>query len=45
MDPVVILERPPEKCTLEEFHRKALVELDVRRRIDYEVADLFVCDP
>lgn len=45
MDPVLILEQSPEKCTLEEFHRSAMVELEARRRIDYEVADLFVCDP
>jgi hypothetical protein len=45
MDPVLILERPTDVCTLEEFHRAALTELEVRRRIDYEVADLFVCDP
>ena len=45
MDPVLILELPPERCSLEDFHANALIELDVRRRIDYEVADLFVCDP
>jgi hypothetical protein len=45
MDPVLILERSPEWGTLEQFHTDALIELEVRRRIDYEVADLFVCDP
>jgi hypothetical protein len=45
MDPVLILERPPGNSTLEEFHSRALAELEVRRHVDYEVADLFVCDP
>lgn len=45
MDPVLILERSPELGNLEQFHTDALIELEVRRRIDYEVVDLFVCDP
>ncbi|WP_211882003.1 hypothetical protein [Pseudarthrobacter albicanus] len=45
MDPVTILERPAGSHGLHEFHRTALVELEARRQIDYEVADLFVCDP
>jgi hypothetical protein len=45
MDPVLILERSSELGTLEQFHATALIELEARRRMDYEVADLFVCDP
>lgn len=45
MDPVLILERSPKLGTLDQFHTTALIELEARRRIDYEVADLFVCDP
>lgn len=44
MDPVAILE-VEEVASLHDFHAAALRELEVRRRIDYEVADLFVCDP
>lgn len=45
MHPVLILGRSPKLGTLEQFHTDTLIELEVRRRIDYEVADLFVCDP
>lgn len=44
MDPVTILEAE-EAASLSDFHAAALIELEDRRRIDYEVADLFVCDP
>jgi hypothetical protein len=45
MDPVLILEQSSQMGSLEEFHATALIELEARRQIDYEVADLFVCDP
>lgn len=44
MDPVTILEAD-EAASLHSFHDAALRELEARRLIDYEVADLFVCDP
>lgn len=43
MDPVLIL-RGPDSC-LEEFHARAVQELEFRRIVDYEVADMFVSDP
>jgi hypothetical protein len=45
MDPVTILEAGPERLSLMAFHNLAVNELERRRLTDYEVADLFVCDP
>lgn len=43
MDPVLILRGPGSD--LESFHAQAVRELEFRRIVDYEVADLFISDP
>lgn len=43
MDPVLILRGPAPD--LETFHAQAVRELEFRRIVDYEVADMFISDP
>lgn len=43
MDPVLILRGPDQD--LETFHGRAVAELEFRRIVDYEVADMFISDP
>ena len=48
VDPVTVLSTPadtPDTPSIEEFHARALRELEVRRGVDYEIADLFALDP
>ena len=43
-DPVTLLEgesSPFSQAALEAFHSRALAELEVRKGVDYEIADLF----
>ena len=43
MDPVLILRsHAPD---LERFHAQAIQELEFRRIVDFEVADMFISDP